>query len=272
MMKKEILGILRDKKYSPNHIETDALIMRMTAAELKVLNFNVQLIYENNFVRSKKEFKHVFSMGRSESTLKILSLWQKSGFVVINSPEGVYNAYRKHMTKIMNKHKVTYPQSILIDNENFRTQCYEQLNSRKVWLKSDKHSLHREDVTPVFNKEECEVIIKEFARRNIKHVLLQEHKTGSEIKFYGVNNSDFFHWYYTNGVSPYGFSEQDLIHIAGKIAQLLKLDVYGGDAIITEKGEIYIIDFNDWPSFAPIKDLASKAIARLIADRINGEN
>lgn len=38
----------------------------------------------------------------------------------------------------------------------------------------------------------------------------------------------------------------------------------GGDAIITEKGEIYIIDFNDWPSFAPIKDLASKAIARLI--------
>lgn len=157
-----------------------------------MLNFNVQLIYENNFVRSKKEFKHVFSMGRSESTLKILSLWQKSGFVVINSPEGVYNAYRKHMTKIMNKHKVTYPQSILIDNENFRTQCYEQLNSRKVWLKSDKHSLHREGMcTNLFStrKNAQEVIIKEFACRNIKQVLLQEHKTGSEIKFYGVNNS-----------------------------------------------------------------------------------
>lgn len=268
-MKKEILGIMRDQKYSPNHVENDALIMQMTAAELKSMNYEVHLIYENIFVRGKKEFKNIFSMARSEATLKILSQWQQNGAMVINSPESVYNAYRKNMTAIMQLYSVAYPKSILVDKSNFNPSYYEQLNAKKVWLKSDKHSLHREDVTPVFNKEECAITIKEFNRRNIKQVLLQEHKNGAEIKFYGVNNSELFHWYYTNGMSHYSFSETDLTKISNKVAQMLKLDVYGGDAIISEKGEIYIIDFNDWPSFAPVKDLASKAIARLIDERIN---
>jgi len=269
-MKKEVLGIMRDKKFSPNHVENDALIMQMTAAELKSLNFDVQLIYENNFIRSKKELKNIFSMARSESTLKILSQWQQNGVVVINSPDGVYNAYRKNMTAILQAYDIAYPPSILIDNTNITASFYGQFNSTKVWLKSEKHTLHREDVTPVFNKEECETIIREFNRRNIKQVLLQEHKIGSEIKFYGVNNSDFFYWYYVNGVSHYSFSEKELVSISNNVAELLKLDVYGGDAIISEEGEIYIIDFNDWPSFAPVKNRASKAIARLIAERING--
>lgn len=271
-MKKEILGIMRDKKFSPNHVGNDALIMQMTAAELKSLNFDVHLMYENNFIRGNKEIKNIFSMARGKSTLKILSQWQQNGAIVINSPEGVLNAYRKNMTTILKSHNVAYPQSMLVDHTIFKPSFYERFKSKKVWLKSDKHSLHREDVTPVFNSEECEVTIKEFNRRNIRQVLLQEHKIGSEIKFYGVNNSDFFHWYYTNGISNYPFSDNDLINLASHVAHLLKLDVYGGDAIISEKGEIYIIDFNDWPSFAPVKDRASKAIARLIADRINGEN
>lgn len=269
-MKKEILGIMRDKKYSPNHVENDALIMQMTAAELKSLNFDVHLIYENNFIRSKKEIKNVFSMARSESTLDILSQWQQEGAMVINAPDGVYNAYRKNMTAILQTHNINYPKSILIDHSNFNTPFYEQFMSNKLWLKSGKHTLHREDVTPVFSKEECEITIREFNRRYINQVLLQENKIGTEIKFYGVNNSAFFHWYYINGMSQYSFSEKDLRSISHKVAELLKLDIYGGDAIISEEGEIYIIDFNDWPSFAPVKDRASKAIARLIAERING--
>ena len=271
-MKKEILGIMRDKKFSPNHVENDALIMQMTAAELKSLNFDVHLMYENHFVRSNKEIKNIFSMARSESTLKILSQWQQNGAIVINSPESVFNAYRKNMTAILQSHHVAYPQSILVDHTVFNPSFYERFQSKKVWLKSDKHSLHKEDVTPVFNSEECAVTIKEFNRRNIRQVLLQEHKIGSEIKFYGVNNSDFFHWYYTNGISNYPFSDHDLTNLVSHVARLLKLDIYGGDAIISEKGEIYIIDFNDWPSFAPVKDRASHAIARFIAGTINAKS
>jgi len=42
------------------------------------------------------------------------------------------------------------------------------------------------------------------------------------------------------------------------------LDIYGGDAVISPDGSISIIDLNDWPSFAPVRDQASKFIANLI--------
>ena len=47
-------------------------------------------------------------------------------------------------------------------------------------------------------------------------------------------------------------------------AETLGLFVYGGDAIIGRDGSITIIDVNDWPSFAPVREEASRAIADLI--------
>ena len=50
-------------------------------------------------------------------------------------------------------------------------------------------------------------------------------------------------------------------------AEILGLYVYGGDAIISDNEKITVIDINDWPSFAPIRDKASKQIAQLIFNK-----
>ena len=39
--------------------------------------------------------------------------------------------------------------------------------------------------------------------------------------------------------------------------------MYGGDAIVTSDGDFYIIDFNDWPSFASCREAAAEAIVVL---------
>ena len=49
---------------------------------------------------------------------------------------------------------------------------------------------------------------------------------------------------------------------ARRLARITGLTVWGGDAILTP--EPIIIDFNDWPSFAPCREEAAEAIARLI--------
>ena len=46
---------------------------------------------------------------------------------------------------------------------------------------------------------------------------------------------------------------------------------YGGDCIVDEDGTIRIIDFNDWPSFAPCRDTAAKYIAESIIINTIGE-
>ena len=44
-------------------------------------------------------------------------------------------------------------------------------------------------------------------------------------------------------------------------AAALGLEVWGGDAIVSEHSST-IIDFNDWPSFEPVRTAAAAAIAR----------
>ena len=56
--------------------------------------------------------------------------------------------------------------------------------------------------------------------------------------------------------------------IAEESAEMLETDVYGGDLIVTEEGTLYLVDFNDWPSFGCCQDKAAKVIAELILNRI----
>ena len=103
---------------------------------------------------------------------------------------------------------------------------------------------------------------------------------GDLVKFYGVAGSDFFYWFYPFNMnhSKFGheqingkatgiaFSVEDMHAICERSAQVLKVKIYGGDCIISPEGEIRIIDFNDWPSFAPCRDQAAPHIARCIIE------
>jgi hypothetical protein len=66
----------------------------------------------------------------------------------------------------------------------------------------------------------------------------------------------------------FAFDEPYLIHEVHRLADVVSLDIYGGDAIIDKDGRIYIIDFNDWPSFSRCREDAAKAIAKLLKDKM----
>jgi len=51
---------------------------------------------------------------------------------------------------------------------------------------------------------------------------------------------------------------------SARLAQLVGIDVFGGDAIIDSNGKFYIIDFNDWPSFSRCRDEAAKEIVKIV--------
>ncbi len=60
------------------------------------------------------------------------------------------------------------------------------------------------------------------------------------------------------------FNEGKLHELAAASAEAMGLYVYGGDAIIGRDAGITIIDINDWPSFAPVREDASRHIAQII--------
>jgi len=91
------------------------------------------------------------------------------------------------------------------------------------------------------------------------------------VKFYGVTDGRFFQWYGADagfGHERPAVDEDRLKALAFDAARLLGLEVFGGDVAVAEPERPVLIDINDWPSFAPFREEAARAIAAYIDARI----
>lgn len=265
----QIAGVRREQLYSPNHVGNDAMIFMKTVEHLTELGADVKIYEEQDLGKIEIKEPFIFSMAQGVEGTEILLQMEKQGKFIINSPQGSINSYRSNMVKILPEKGIPFPKSLIVSIDEKDKIKFEDFNARKIWIKrGDVHAVHREDVTLVYSEDERKNIFREFEKRGITEVVLQEHLDGDVIKFYAIVGSPLFHWYYLNGVNHTPFDKDKLVELAQNSAIALGLDVYGGDAVVAEDGSISIIDINDWPSFAPVRDEASKQIAKLIFQKV----
>ena len=166
------------------------------------------------------------------------------------------------------------------------TLCFE--TGKRYWLKrGDACAQNSGDVRFVASEKDLEEAANDYKARGITDVLLSPHIEGDLVKFYGVEDTDFFHLYYpTRGAcfskfglerfngSPtgYAFSESALKKSADACAAVSGFTVYGGDAVVRPDGSFLIIDFNDWPSFSRCCDEAAEAIAERLRKMIKAKH
>jgi glutathione synthase/RimK-type ligase-like ATP-grasp enzyme len=268
-MKPKIAGLKRKLIYSPNHTINDLLIITKTADVLRTLGFDVTLYDESHIENNDLTEKYIFSMARGLKALNKLKEMESSGTFIINSPVSALNTHRVSMINLLVGAGIPFPKSVILEKDSADDDFFKIFNSTKLWLKrGDIHAEHREDVTLVYSKEELNSIVQEFHKRGINKSIVQEHLPGDTIKFYGVRGTDFFHWYYVNGGNHILFNHNNLKTIAFNSAEILGLTVFGGDVILSPEGKLSVIDINDWPSFAPVRDKASEYIGRYINDKI----
>lgn len=265
----QIAGVRREQLYSPNHVGNDAMIFMKTVEHLTELGADVKIYEEQDLAKIEIKEQFVFSMAQGVEGTEILLQLEKQGKFIINSPQGSINSYRSNMVKILPEKGIPFPKSLIVSIDEKDKIKFEDFNARKIWIKrGDVHAVHREDVTLVYSEDERKNIFREFEKRGITEVVLQEHLDGDVIKFYAIVGSPLFHWYYLNGVNHTPFDKDKLVELAQNSAIALGLDVYGGDAVVAQDGSISIIDINDWPSFAPVRDEASEQIAKLIFQKV----
>ncbi len=258
-------GIKRKTDYSPNHISNDLQIITLTAQALKGMGCEVTLYDEGDMTPGQIQQPFIFSMTQGPEGTSVLKKVAKHGSVIINSPESVENCWRFNMTRLLTKCGIPFPKSIIIPTNEPISTITKQFAPKKLWVKrGDVHAVHKEDVTLTYTIDELSTTLQEFTGRGIQQAVVQEHIEGDVVKFYAIRESDFFYWYYLNGVNHTPFRQKQLYELAQASAEALGLFVFGGDAIIAPDGWITIIDINDWPSFAPVRDMASQHIAQLL--------
>ena len=275
-----IAGVMRAGAYSPNHIGNDTAIFNMTAEELRKRGCLVNVYSEEQFnAQGGVEEDYIVAMCREQSSIGLLQRLEDRGKVVVNSGYGIENCTRERMTRILLGNGIPYPESLIVNtNENVKP-LIEKAGFQSCWIKrGDFHAMHKEDVSYCRHAEEAQEVLQEYFYRGIKRAVINVHLVGDLIKFYGIKDSPYFFWFYPfdEGHSKYGhevingrsqglaFSEDALKDMCHRAAAELGVTVYGGDCIVGEGGNIQIIDFNDWPSFAPCRNEAAPHIAKAI--------
>ena len=274
---------MRAGAYSPNHIGNDAAILNAVVEQLRKRGCEVNIYSEEQFINGAVTEDIIVNMCRERRSIDLLQKLEDEGRLVINSGHGIENCTRERMTRILMGHNIPYPDSLMVDTDEVVKGKLIKAGFSRCWIKrGDFHAMHKEDVSYVRHPEEAQEVLQEYFLRGIKRAVINKHLVGDLVKFYGVSGSRFFYWFYPfdEGHSKYGleaingksqgieFDKEKMREICQNASDVLDVKIYGGDCIISPEGDIRIIDFNDWPSFAPCRDAAAPHIAKQILTAI----
>lgn len=278
-----IAGIMRAGVYSPNHIGNDAAIFNVVADQLRKRGCVVNVYSEEQLIAGDITENIIVNMCREQKSIALLQQLEDSGKIVINSGYGIENCTRERMTRILIGSNIPYPESLMVNtNENIK-DALQKGDYTQCWIKrGDFHAMHKEDVSYVRHPEEAQEVLQEYFLRGINRAVINKHLVGDLVKFYGVQGTPFFFWFYPFdlGHSKYGheaingksqgieFDVEKMREICQSASEVLDVKIYGGDCIVSPDGDIKIIDFNDWPSFAPCRMEAAPHIAKCILSEI----
>jgi hypothetical protein len=268
-------GIYRERPHSPGREFDDAEILRLTGKHLETQGLQVSLRTPEEVAGSSEPCPPcIFLMCERLEILDQLRRWEPRGVRLVNAPSAVLNTYRDRMVSLFEQKGIAFPPSRLVSTASNGRQ------SHPVWVKrADVHSTQVGDVVFAPTEAKAAHALGQLAERGIPQAVIQEHVLGDLIKFYGIGDAfrmpgwqPWFRWFYHKDqqLAGHRFDQTALASLAQKAAAALGLEIYGGDAIATEKGAVVLIDLNAWPSFALFRDEASERIASYLAARFAG--
>lgn len=254
-MSLKFLLIYRDERFSPNAVERDKAMLDEVARQLNAAydNAEVLMLHEHELPEaSAADFADciVIHMTRSAEALAKLEEINSLEARILNPPTAIRGINRTNIEAVMETKGLPTPAKLI--------EQHPELGGKGWWVKANDttdsspshiqfHETLPENLTVMDAEEQ-------------KKLLVQPHIEGQNIKFYGIRGTGFFK--VREDISAEAL--QLLRDSANTLADALALDIYGGDAILTEDGMFTIIDFNDFPSFSSCREEAAEAILTLL--------
>ena len=279
-------GIFREVEHSPGREADDAGILTATGRRLEEAGFSVSYRQPGAFTGQEDTLPSLaFSMCESPSALERLRLLENRGVGVVNSSRSVANTHRERTLPLLEGKSIPVPESRLLDCSGPlpRGKNEDRLYAG-CWIKqATEHKTREGDVVFATDPDSVQGALDRLKRRGLPRAVAQRHVEGDLLKFYGVAAAapaksirddapcaSWFEWFYHKEypVAGHAFDAKALHDIACRAARALELDVWGGDAIVTSAGEIFVIDLNAWPSFALFREKAAEHIAAHLAARL----
>jgi glutathione synthase/RimK-type ligase-like ATP-grasp enzyme len=263
-MNLRVIGVYREPEFSPGKVGADAAIVESVLAQLRAEGADTGAIEAARFAAAPPgNAQLVLAMCQGAPALSRLASMEEAGAITINSALAIRNCYRDLLAAGLMRAGLPIPEGVLVKTAlPLDPKPLRALNvlSPMYVKRGNLHALGPDDVRRVEGLEQLEDALRDFANRGVELVYVQQEADGEIVKFYGVGG-EYFCAVLQDGRSLREPVRRALEHAARIAARTLGLEVWGGDAAIDGES-CKIIDFNDWPSFAPIRAEAATAIAR----------
>ena len=274
-----VVGLFRQPSYSPHqHRANDTAILERTLDHFAAAGWATAHLDETTLTGSAAALPPAalyLSMCQGEAASRALLALERSGATLVNRPSSVLGCHRHRLVPALSARGIRFPSTDIVDPSDTGAAARSAVvrdaaaAGHPVWVKrGDVHAERDEDVVRVDASDVADALAA-FAARGIRRAGLQTHVRGPVLKFYGVADARFFRWYDSatgpNGPRP-EVDETRLRALAFSAAAALGLDVFGGDVALPASDDPVLIDLNDWPSFAPFRDDAARAIAAYARD------
>jgi hypothetical protein len=266
----QFLGIYREKRFSPGaHAAGDAEILELTQTALARLGHQTTLIAPERLPTMSPSTPVVFSMCQSLEALAVLQAWEAQGILVLNTPAAVRACYRLALVTALGQTTLPFPRSVVVplhETEPTAALCPAVPECTSGWWvkRGDVHAMQADDVLFVRHSADLPAQLARLRQRGISHAVVQEHIAGQEWKFYAVRSHGVLHAFAPHDAHCLPIDDARLNTLARQASEVLGLDIYGGDCLMTSDGALYLIDVNDWPSFRGCRPVAATHIAQHI--------
>ncbi len=267
------VALQRKPTYSPQqHLTNDAAIMDAVALSLEQRGWRLTRCTEAFLETQPVPPADLYlNMCQGAAASEQLVSLERAGAMLVNTPSSVLACHRHRLVRKLSDSGVPFPRTLIVptwlNGEDALALSQFVGMHQSVWIKrGDVHAETSEDVV-LARADHVFAALARFAARGITRVAVQEHVRGPILKFYGVADHRFFRFYDAK-LGPAGptpvVDEARLRTLAFTAAEVLGLQVFGGDVALPLPDQPVLIDLNDWPSFAPYRGEAALAIADFV--------
>jgi len=271
-------GVFREVEHSPGRRADDAAILEAAGQRLAQAGFSVAYLEPEAVAAHVGALPSLaFAMCEGQAALESLRVWESRGVSVVNSPISIVNTHRERTIALLEGRGIPMPESQLLDCRHPLPKASKDDGLfAACWVKqATEHKTREGDVIFATDRASVEAALDRLRSRGLPSAVVQRHVEGDLVKFYGVSDAAtaaaaWFRWFYPkeHPAAGHPFDTRALGDLAYRAARALELDVWGGDAIVTPDGGIYVIDLNAWPSFALFREEAADHIGAHLATRL----
>jgi hypothetical protein len=142
----------------------------------------------------------------------------------------------------------------------------------RLWIKrGDVHAERTGDAVSIAPSA-IEATLRAFASRGIPWVAAQKHVPGPVVRFHAASGGRVVRWYGVeagpNGARPRA-DERAIARLVLDAAARVGLEMFGGDLVLPNPERPVLVDLDDWPSFAGLRDEAAAALAGITEERVS---